>query len=195
MPSFFKKVGRWVFYFLSTLFLLWLLVHFISDQNFDRSFEKEDVIDNATFPLRHQIEAQGPPVDTSAPPDLPDRAGDPPEARGAFTQAQQVKKADIELGKSEESKEQNEPAEKSSYSRPEKRTLLKDKAENGDSASWLTLQAISWSPDPKKRIAVINNGIIKEGWPVERGRVLSIQKDDVIIESDGKEWRLSFGKR
>ncbi|MBU0991041.1 MAG: hypothetical protein KJ737_00990 [Proteobacteria bacterium] len=62
-------------------------------------------------------------------------------------------------------------------------------------SSWLTLQAISWSKDPHRRIAVINNKIVKQGSSVDRGTIALIDEDYVIIESENKEWLLQFGTK
>ncbi len=58
--------------------------------------------------------------------------------------------------------------------------------------SWLKLQAISWSTIPEKRIAVINDHIVKEGGSVEDGTVARIEKEYVVIDAKGEEWQLRF---
>lgn len=59
-------------------------------------------------------------------------------------------------------------------------------------AGWLTLQGISWSQEPLKRIAVINSTIVREGKVVDGGRVARIDKEYVVIEKDGEELMLTF---
>jgi len=61
-------------------------------------------------------------------------------------------------------------------------------------ANWLTLHAISWSSDPSSRIAVINSQIVREGRRIEGGYVKRIDKDYVVIEKDGEDLMLPFGR-
>jgi hypothetical protein len=61
--------------------------------------------------------------------------------------------------------------------------------------SWLKLQAISWSSNPEKRIAVINNHVVREGGSVEDGTVARIEKEYVVIDAKGEEWQLKFRLR
>jgi len=49
----------------------------------------------------------------------------------------------------------------------------------------LTLQAISWSPEPARRLAVINGRLCREGEPVDGFVVVRINQDDVLL-SDGR---------
>lgn len=58
--------------------------------------------------------------------------------------------------------------------------------------SSLKLQAISWAQDPKKRIAVINGMIVREGDTVEGYSLSRIGKDDVIVKKGGMESKLVF---
>ncbi len=60
--------------------------------------------------------------------------------------------------------------------------------------NWLTLHAISWSSDPSSRIAVINSQIVREGRRIEGGYVKRIDKDYVVIEKDGEDLMLPFGR-
>ena len=62
-------------------------------------------------------------------------------------------------------------------------------------SNWLSLQALSWEDDPKRRIAVINGKIVKEGSMVDRGTVVRIRPDAVIIQSQGKSYLLQFQNR
>ena len=54
------------------------------------------------------------------------------------------------------------------------------------------LQAISWSSNPKKRMVVINNRIVREGESVENVLVTHIGKDDVVLKKGREEWRQLF---
>jgi hypothetical protein len=58
--------------------------------------------------------------------------------------------------------------------------------------SWLQLQAISWAADSDRRMAVINNRIVHEGEMVDKGLIVRIDKDSVIVRRDGEEWRVHF---
>jgi len=56
----------------------------------------------------------------------------------------------------------------------------------------MKLQAITWSRMPQKRIAVINNRIVREGESVAGYLVSTINQDDVLLSREGKKWRLQF---
>lgn len=56
----------------------------------------------------------------------------------------------------------------------------------------LTLQAIAWDPDKKKRFAVINNQIIREGQTVDGKVVKHISEDEIIVVSGSKHWKIEF---
>ncbi len=58
--------------------------------------------------------------------------------------------------------------------------------------SALKLQAISWTPDPKKRIAVISGTIVREGDTIEGYSLSIIGKDDVTVKKGGIESKLLF---
>lgn len=59
--------------------------------------------------------------------------------------------------------------------------------------SKIRLQALAWSDDAARRMAVINDQIIHEGESVDGLQVIKIRKEDVIVNNDGKTWRLEFG--
>ncbi|MCP4665303.1 MAG: GspB domain-containing protein [Deltaproteobacteria bacterium] len=61
--------------------------------------------------------------------------------------------------------------------------------------SKFTLQAISWSDNSKKRIAVINDQVVREGSSIEGARVTRIGSDEVIVREGGKDYKLVFGLR
>jgi hypothetical protein len=56
----------------------------------------------------------------------------------------------------------------------------------------MKLQAVTWSRAPQKRIAVINNRILREGDMVSGYLINSINQDDVVISRDGEKWQLLF---
>lgn len=58
--------------------------------------------------------------------------------------------------------------------------------------SILKLQAISWSPEAKDRLAVINNRILREKGSVEGYVIILIDQDSVVVEKGVKKGRLIF---
>jgi len=59
--------------------------------------------------------------------------------------------------------------------------------------SKLKLQALAWSDDAARRMAVINGRIVHEGESVDGYQVLKIREEDVVVDGGGKSWRLEFG--
>lgn len=59
----------------------------------------------------------------------------------------------------------------------------------------LKIQAIAWSPDPKKRMAVINSRIVREGGSIENIVVIQIHPDDIIIRRAGQKETLAFKRK
>jgi type II secretory pathway component PulC len=57
----------------------------------------------------------------------------------------------------------------------------------------LKLQALAWTDVDARRMAVINGRIVHEGDSVDGYQVLKIRKEDVIVNENGKSWRLAFG--
>lgn len=57
----------------------------------------------------------------------------------------------------------------------------------------MKLHAISWTPDIKTRIAVINGSIVREGNTIGSYLVYKINKDDIVLRENGELWRLVFG--
>jgi general secretion pathway protein B len=56
----------------------------------------------------------------------------------------------------------------------------------------MKLQAITWSKDPQKRIAVINNRILRQGERVYGYHIDTINQDDVVLSDAGEKWKLLF---
>jgi len=56
----------------------------------------------------------------------------------------------------------------------------------------LTLQAIAWDPDARKRFAVINNQIVRQGQSVDGKLVERIAEDEIIVAQGGKRWKIEF---
>jgi len=61
-----------------------------------------------------------------------------------------------------------------------------------ESESRLKLQAIAWSSDPKDRMVVINDRIVREGESVEEVFVTHIGKDEVFFRKESEEWKQMF---
>lgn len=61
--------------------------------------------------------------------------------------------------------------------------------------SGLTLQAISWSESPQKRIAVINARILKEGDRIEKYVLWQIDREEVVFKHSDQMWKLGFQPR
>jgi hypothetical protein len=59
--------------------------------------------------------------------------------------------------------------------------------------SKLDLQAIAWSKDAKRRIAVINGHIVREGESVEGFLVNQIRQEDVVVNDGTASWQLELG--
>ncbi len=60
-------------------------------------------------------------------------------------------------------------------------------------SSVLKLQALAWSNDAARRLAVINGHVLHEGEAVEGYQVIQIRQQDVIVNDGRKSWRLVFG--
>jgi hypothetical protein len=59
--------------------------------------------------------------------------------------------------------------------------------------SKLKLQALAWSEDAARRMAVVNGRIVHEGESVDGYQVIKIREEDVVVDGGGKSWRLEFG--
>ena len=57
----------------------------------------------------------------------------------------------------------------------------------------LKLQALAWSEDADRRMAVINGRIVHEGESVDGFQIKKIREEDVVVSQGGKSWRLEFG--
>ena len=56
----------------------------------------------------------------------------------------------------------------------------------------MKLQAVTWSKTAQKRIAVINNRILREEEMVSGYLIETINQDDVVLSQDGTKWKLVF---
>jgi len=54
----------------------------------------------------------------------------------------------------------------------------------------LKLQAIAWSAIPEKRIAVINDRVLREGSVVDGILVLRIDDSRVVVRENGLTWEI-----
>jgi len=59
--------------------------------------------------------------------------------------------------------------------------------------SRIQLQAIAWSNNPEKRMAVINNKIVREGGSIDGISVTRILEDQVIFREGGESFKILFG--
>jgi hypothetical protein len=85
-----------------------------------------------------------------------------------------------------------------------KRTAARQAAANAQKASQaktyaklndskIKLQALAWSSDAARRMAVINGRIVREGESMDGYQIDQIRQEDVVV-SDGREsWSLEFG--
>lgn len=56
----------------------------------------------------------------------------------------------------------------------------------------LKLQAIAWSNEAARRIAVINGHVVREGESVEGFSINQIRREDVIVNDGTESWQLEF---
>ena len=54
------------------------------------------------------------------------------------------------------------------------------------------IQAISWSEAPEQSLAVINSQVLREGDGIEGYQITRINPDDIVLQRDGKAFRLEF---
>jgi hypothetical protein len=57
----------------------------------------------------------------------------------------------------------------------------------------LKLQALAWSSDASRRMAVINGRIVREGESTDGYQIHQIRKEDVVVSDGRQSWRLEFG--
>lgn len=56
----------------------------------------------------------------------------------------------------------------------------------------LAIQALVWSVDPKRRMAVINSQIVHIGDMLNSFRIKDIGSDYVILQEGGQDWKMKF---
>ena len=59
--------------------------------------------------------------------------------------------------------------------------------------SKLKLQALAWSSDASRRMAVINGRIVREGESADGYQINQIRKEDVVVSDGRQSWSLEFG--
>ena len=59
--------------------------------------------------------------------------------------------------------------------------------------SKLKLQALAWSSDAARRMAVIDGRIVREGESVDGYQIDQIRREDVIVSDGRQSWSLEFG--
>ena len=57
----------------------------------------------------------------------------------------------------------------------------------------LNLQALAWFDEAAKRMAVINNRVVREGESVDGYQITQIRQEDVVVNDGRKSWSLVFG--
>ena len=57
----------------------------------------------------------------------------------------------------------------------------------------LQLQALAWSSDASRRMAVINGRIVREGESADGYQINEIRKEDVVVSDGRQTWSLEFG--
>jgi FtsZ-interacting cell division protein ZipA len=72
-----------------------------------------------------------------------------------------------------------------------KRRETKTYAKLNDSK--IKLQALAWSRDAAKRMAVINGRIVREGESMDGYQINQIRQEDVVVSDGRQSWSLEFG--
>lgn len=57
----------------------------------------------------------------------------------------------------------------------------------------LTLQAVAWSSDPERRMAVINEQIVREGTTIDGYTIAAIREKSVVVRKGAEAWELRYG--
>ena len=57
----------------------------------------------------------------------------------------------------------------------------------------IKLQALAWSSDAARRMAVINGRIVREGESMEGYQINQIRQEDVVVSDGRQSWSLEFG--
>ncbi len=81
-------------------------------------------------------------------------------------------------------------ARKPAAAAPKKRTI-RTYAKLNDSK--IKLQALAWSSDAARRMAVINGRIVREGESMDGYQINQIRQEDVVVSDGRQSWRLEFG--
>jgi len=55
------------------------------------------------------------------------------------------------------------------------------------------LQAVAWSSDPERRMAVINEQIVREGTTIEGYTIATIREESVVVRKGAESWELRYG--
>jgi general secretion pathway protein B len=55
------------------------------------------------------------------------------------------------------------------------------------------LQAVAWSSDPERRMAVINEQVVREGYTIEGYTIATIREESVIVRKGAESWELRYG--
>lgn len=90
-------------------------------------------------------------------------------------------------GKRAASRKPAEPKTAVPGNRSEKRTYARLNDSN------IKLQALAWSEDAAKRMAVINGRIVREGESMDGYQINQIRPEDVVVSDGSQLWSLEFG--
>jgi len=55
------------------------------------------------------------------------------------------------------------------------------------------LQAVAWSNDPERRMAVINEQVVREGYTIEGYTIATIREESVVVRKGAESWELRYG--
>jgi len=55
------------------------------------------------------------------------------------------------------------------------------------------LQAVAWSSDPERRMAVINEQVVREGYTIEGYTIATIREESVVVRKGAESWELRYG--
>lgn len=85
--------------------------------------------------------------------------------------------------------ERSEVTDKPATSPPKPTRVAYDRIDD----TKLKLQALAWFKDASKRMAVINDRIVREGESVDGYQITQIRQEDVVVNDGSKSWLLEFG--
>ena len=85
------------------------------------------------------------------------------------------------------------PAPPTTQARPDDRSVSPAPALNRLRDPAIKLQAIAWSSDPDRRMAMINEQILHEGQTIEGYTIAAIGEESVTMRKGNEAWELRYG--